>query len=130
MAVDPQREKDMKYVELRRCYATLGLSPGASACDIKDAYRKFAKETHPDKNPDDPLAAKKFMEGKDAYEALSDLYKEARGRVCGTSSSRAQAMEIVLSQIAAYHDSLREEALSSVLFMIKNKSPYIFEGNP
>ncbi|KAI6025591.1 hypothetical protein F5J12DRAFT_809038 [Pisolithus orientalis] len=53
-------------------YDVLGVPPSASENDIKKAYRKKAKEHHPDKNPNDPRAAQKFQEMAAAYEILSD----------------------------------------------------------
>ena len=56
----------------RDYYETLGVSKGASASDIKKAYRKLALKYHPDKNPDDASAEEKFKEAAEAYEVLSD----------------------------------------------------------
>ena len=53
-------------------YGILGVDRGASADDIKRAYRKRARELHPDANPDDPSAEDKFKELSRAYEVLSD----------------------------------------------------------
>lgn len=53
-------------------YDLLGVPPSASENEIKKAYRKKAKEHHPDKNPNDPGAAEKFQEMAAAYEILSD----------------------------------------------------------
>ncbi|MCL4129373.1 UNVERIFIED_CONTAM: hypothetical protein GTU68_041636 [Idotea baltica] len=62
----------------RDFYDILGISKGASAAEIKKAYRKKAIEFHPDKNPDDKGAEAKFKEAAEAYEILSDDNKKAR----------------------------------------------------
>src|SRR6187549_322517 len=59
-------------------YATLGVQRGASEKDIKSAYRKLAKELHPDRNTDNPKAAERFSDVTKAYDLLSDKDKRAR----------------------------------------------------
>ena len=59
----------------RDYYEVLGNQKGASAYDIKRAYRRMAKECHPDLHPDDPAAEAKFKEINEAYEVLSDDHK-------------------------------------------------------
>ena len=56
-------------------YSTLGVGRGASADEIQKAYRKLAKKFHPDLNPDDKAAQKKFKEVQQAYDVLSDEKK-------------------------------------------------------
>ena len=53
----------------------MGVSRNANTNQIKKAYRKLAKEHHPDRNPDDPNANEKFQDLGAAYEALSDADK-------------------------------------------------------
>ena len=59
-------------------YSLLGVSRTASADDIKRAYRKKARELHPDANPDNPAAEEQFKEVSRAYEVLSDADARAR----------------------------------------------------
>lgn len=59
-------------------YSTLGVARSASEAEIKSAYRKLAKELHPDKNKDNPKAADKFAAATNAYDLLSDKDKRAR----------------------------------------------------
>ncbi len=59
-------------------YEVLGLDRNASEAEIKKAYRRLAKQYHPDLNKDDPEAENKFKEMKEAYDVLSDPQKKAR----------------------------------------------------
>ncbi len=62
--------------EKRDYYEVLGVSKNATAQEIKSAYRKKAKELHPDLNKDDPHAEEKFKEAQEAYSVLSDENKK------------------------------------------------------
>jgi DnaJ-class molecular chaperone len=59
-------------------YQTLGVARGADEAAIKKAYRKLAKELHPDRNKDNPKAAERFSQVTNAYDLLSDKDKRAR----------------------------------------------------
>ena len=59
-------------------YSILGVAKGTSEADLKKAYRKLAKELHPDTNRDNPKATERFAEVTAAYELLSDKTKRAQ----------------------------------------------------
>jgi molecular chaperone DnaJ len=75
------------YIE-KDYYASLGVTKDADASAIKKAYRKLARELHPDKNPGDTKAEARFKEVSEAYDVLSDPakrkeYDEARSLFAG-----------------------------------------------
>jgi DnaJ-class molecular chaperone len=59
-------------------YSTLGVARGADEASIKKAYRKLAKELHPDRNTENPKAAARFAEVTSAYDLLMDKDKRAQ----------------------------------------------------
>lgn len=59
-------------------YTELGVARGASEAEIKKAYRKLAKELHPDKNKDNPKATERFSQVTRAYDILTDKDKRAQ----------------------------------------------------
>src|SRR5262249_25336529 len=72
-------------------YETLGVAPNASQDDIRKAYRKAAKETHPDLNPGKPDAETRFKEINAAYDIVGDANKRKRydaGEIDETGAER------------------------------------------
>lgn len=59
-------------------YRVLGVERTAGQDEIKRAFRRLARESHPDSNPDDPTAEARFRTAAEAYEVLSDPHKRAR----------------------------------------------------
>src|SRR5262245_29520630 len=81
---------------MRDPYEVLGVAKGASAKDIKAAYRKLAKKHHPDQNPDDPKAKERFAAANQAYEIIGDEGKRAaydRGEIDAEGKQRFQGFE-------------------------------------
>jgi curved DNA-binding protein CbpA len=64
-------------MSLRNPYDVLGIGTGATGADITRAYRRLAREVHPDSRPGDPAAAAEFQAVSDAYGLLSDPARRA-----------------------------------------------------
>jgi molecular chaperone DnaJ len=69
-------------------YDTLGVKKGASADEIKKAYRKLAAQYHPDKNPGDAAAEERFKQVQNAYDVLSDEQKRKQYDSFGDPNGR------------------------------------------
>lgn len=80
----------MAYIDY---YGVLGLTKGASTDDIKKAYRKLARKYHPDLNPNDESAHKKFQEINEANEVLSDPEKRKKYDEYGSNWKQAEQYE-------------------------------------
>jgi DnaJ-class molecular chaperone len=77
-------------------YAALGLKKDATAEDIRKAYRKIARQSHPDLNPDDPAAEAKFKQASAAHDLLTDPEKRARfdrGEIDASGAERPQPQQ-------------------------------------
>src|SRR5215472_9134652 len=86
----------MEDVTMRDPYDVLGVSKGASAAEIKNAYRKLAKKLHPDANKHDPRAASRFAQLNSAYEILGEEKKRKafdRGEIDAEGKPRFQGFE-------------------------------------
>lgn len=73
-------------------YAALGISKGATAEEIKKAYRKIARSNHPDLNPDDPAAEARFKDAGRAHDLLRDPEQRRRfdaGEIDATGAEKA-----------------------------------------
>src|SRR5688500_11520991 len=65
-------------MEFQDYYKTLGVPRTATPAEIKKAYRKLARAHHPDRNPGDAVAERKFKEVNEAHEVLSDAAKREK----------------------------------------------------
>ena len=80
----------MAYIDY---YKVLGLDKNASADDIRKAYRKLARQFHPDLNPNNPDAHKKFQQINEANEVLSDTEKRKKYDQYGENWKHAEEYE-------------------------------------
>lgn len=76
----------------RDFYKILNVKKSATTNEVKKAYRKLAKELHPDKNKDDPNASEKFSDLSAAYEVLSDDDKRKLYDRCGEECVKKEGM--------------------------------------
>ncbi|MBT8198736.1 MAG: DnaJ domain-containing protein, partial [Acidimicrobiia bacterium] len=84
-------------------YEVLGVSKDADDSEIKKAFRKLARDTHPDANPDDPGAEARFKEIAEAYEVLSEPSKRA-----AYDRGDAYAVEDLFSSFGGLDDILSQ----------------------
>ncbi|MGL4240884.1 MAG: DnaJ C-terminal domain-containing protein [Beijerinckiaceae bacterium] len=81
---------------MRNPYDVLGVPKGASEAEVKKAFRRAAKQHHPDQNRSDPRAAERFAEVNSAYEILGDTQKRAqfdRGEIGADGKPKFQGFE-------------------------------------
>lgn len=86
-------------------YKILGVEKNASENDIKKAYRKLARKYHPDLNPDDKTAEKRFKEINEANEVLGNPENRAKYDKYGKDWEHAEAFEQARQQQRAYQRS-------------------------
>jgi len=72
-------------MEYKDYYKTLGLQRSASPAEIKKAYRRLARELHPDRNPGDKTAESSFKEVNEAHEVLADAHKREQYDLLGAN---------------------------------------------
>ena len=87
-------------MEFRDYYKTLGVERGASAAEIKSAYRKLARKHHPDVNPNNKSAEARFKEINEAYQVLSDPEKRKKYDELGADWEHGTPEDEVLRRYA------------------------------
>lgn len=86
-------------------YKVLGLNKNASVDDIKKAYRKLARQHHPDLNPNDKEAQKRFQQINEANEVLSDPDKRKKYDKYGKDWQHAEEFEKARQERQTHHQS-------------------------
>ncbi len=87
-------------MEFRDYYKLLGVERAASASEIKSAYRKLARKFHPDVNPNNKEAERRFKEINEAYQVLSDAGKRKKYDELGADWERGASEEEVFRRYA------------------------------
>ncbi len=95
---------------LKNHYKTLGVHPKATKDQIKKAYRKIAKNNHPDKNPDNPLAVQKFREATEAYDVVSDEKSRLTYNKLLKAQVERQLQELYRKEGKGRHQSAKQGA--------------------
>ena len=98
----------------RDYYEVLGVDKSASADDIKKAYRKKAKEFHPDLHPGDKECEQKFKEVNEAYEVLSDADKRAKYDQYGFAAFDPSSFQSSAEGFGGFADILNDLTLEPV----------------
>lgn len=91
----------MAYIDY---YKILGIERSATQDDVKKAYKKLARKYHPDLNPNDPDAHRKFQEINEAHEVLGDPEKRKKYNQYGENWKHADEFEAQRQQYRSYQD--------------------------
>ncbi|KAL7470834.1 hypothetical protein ACHAXS_011124 [Conticribra weissflogii] len=110
----------LKKVKTTEYYDLLGVPPNASSSAIRSAYRKRARVVHPDKNPNDPSAERKFRKLSAAYQTLSDPTKRKRYDTSGIGADQSEMDKGASAMLDPY-------VFFAVLFASEQVEPYIGE---
>jgi len=90
-------------MEFRDYYKDLGVARGATAAEIKSAYRKLARKHHPDVNPNNKDAETRFKEINEAYQVLGDAEKRKKYDQLGADWERGTPQEDIFRQYSGPH---------------------------
>ena len=105
----------MAYIDY---YKILGVNKDASQDDIKKAYKKLARQYHPDLNPNDPDAHRKFQEINEANEVLSDPEKRKKYDQYGEVAALAAASRTVEVRIGLPPAMMESSRISLSLCLV------------
>ena len=108
-------------------YQILGVSKNATEAEIKGAYRKLAKQHHPDKNKDNPASIEAFKDINEAYEVLSDPQK--RNSTTSTDTQEAfhrERLRATLAMSQVFRISF--SSFSAVRDLAQHKGVILLDG--
>jgi tetratricopeptide (TPR) repeat protein len=118
----------LQPMNLEQCYQLFNLQPGASATQIKAAYRKLARVMHPDVNPEDVNAHNRFVTLNQAYELLLDVAngrqqvrqvaKPARASTPPVTTLSKQEAALKWSSYHALQDLLQQRELTRAVSLV------------
>ena len=109
-------------MEYKDYYKILGVNKGASDGEIKKAYRRLAKQYHPDRNPDDAAAEAKFKEVSEAYEVLSDPEKRQMYERFGSQWQQYQRAQGQPGGNPFGGQNISQEDLEQIMRMFGNRA--------
>lgn len=110
----------------RDYYEVLGVDKSADDAAIKKAYRTLAKKYHPDMNPGDAEAEKKFKEASEAYAVLSDPEKKRQYDQFGHAAFEAAPVALAVSILAAWISEIFLE-IFSVISLVAEEAVHVEE---
>ena len=87
-------------MEFKDYYKVLGVERGATEAEIKSAYRKLARKYHPDVNPNNKDAERRFKEANEAYQVIGDAEKRKKYDELGADWERGTSQEEVYRRYA------------------------------
>src|SRR4029077_6946364 len=90
----------LKRMEFRDYYKVLGVERSATEAEIKTAYRKLARKYHPDVNPNNKEAERRFKEANEAYQVIGDAEKRKKYDELGADWERGTSQEEVYRRYA------------------------------
>jgi tetratricopeptide (TPR) repeat protein len=111
-------------MELDQCYQLFELLPGASITEVKGAYRRLARLIHPDLNPSDRQAQKRFVTLNQAYQALQHNLEPSGTLSSGLSSASPSTPNTPLSPLSPAEADLKWNTYQTLQDLLQQRKFY------